>query len=237
MSIEIHSPKMVPINEDFTITWVSKGAKRIELSEVGELPLNGEIKLRASTSKALVFTLISKSEYEVIRTINISVSPRAKIQYFKADKEYTLDTIPVKISWHCTNAKKVEIIGEGELAASGSLVITPDKETTYTLCVEDNFGVQRRKITIRKLPLPLIRQILVPVPNINKNIGITYQAPQFHISIPTPTIRTVLSILDLPKVPRLSKSVWYVHSLGWDKKGKSHNIFKSLFSIFSRKKR
>lgn len=236
MSVEIECPKIVPINEAFTIKWTSKGAKKIELSEFGDIPLEGRKDLKLSSPKSLTFTLESETGFKVEKSMKIEVAPRAVVKFFKADKEYTLPSVPVKIFWKCINAKKIEIEGIGEQKSSGSLIVLPNEETTYTLCIEDDFGQQRKEITIRKLPLPLIKQVMVPAPNINNNVGIMYQAPKFNISIPTPTFDTVLSKLEISKIPTLSKSGFYVHSMGWDKKNKPHNIFKSLFSIFSRKK-
>lgn len=236
MSIDIEYPNIVPINENFLIRWKSKGAQKIDLTDFGDIPLSGNKDIILSSSKSITFTLFSETGFKIEKSIKIDVAPRAFIKFFKADKEFTLATVPVTLYWDCTNAKKVEIQGEGEQKSTGSLIVYPNDETTYTLCVEDDFGQQRKEITIRKLPLPLIKQVMVPAPNINNNVGIIYQAPKFNISIPTPTFDTVLSKLEIPKIPTLSKSGFYVHSMGWDKKNKPQNIFKSLFSIFSRKK-
>lgn len=179
--------------------------------------------------------MVSPSGYKSKRLIEVTVAPRASIKYFKADKEYTLDTIPVEIKWACTNAKKVEIIGEGRQDLLGKIIVVPKKETTYILCVEDDFGIQKREITIKKLPLPLIKQVLVPAPHIERNIDITYQVPNFHLTIPIPTFNTTLCRIDIPHIPKLSESGYFVQSINKSKKQKSLNIFKSLFSIFSRK--
>ena len=237
MTIDVEYPHMVAQKETFTLKWSTKGVSRLELSEVGEVPLLGTKNIVLSSSKTFVFNLVSKSGYESQKSIIIKVVPRAVINYFKADKEYTLATVPVTISWACLNTKKVTIIGLGEQNPSGSLVLTPEEDVTYTLCVEDDFGIQKKMITIKKLPLPIIRQILVPLPRINTNLGISYQAPKFHISIPTPTFDTILNRVYLPKVLNFRESVYYVHSLGWDKNNNKRNIFKSLFSIFFKKKK
>ena len=234
ISIKINCPSLVPVNESFTIKWKSTGAKSIQLSEFGEVPLEGKKELKVSSSKTLIFTLVSRSGLKNNRSISIKAAPRAVINYYKVDKEYTLESVPVKISWSCTNAKKVVILGEGEQNLSGSLILNPKEETTYTLCVEDAFGIQKRQITIKKLPLPLIRHIMVPSPKINRSLNISYKAPSFNLSIPTPTFNSVFCKLQLPKVSRLGKSGYFVRSLGWNNKHRSTNIFKSLFSVFLR---
>lgn len=235
MSIDIKAPAVTPINEAFTIRWKSKGAKTVEISGIGEVALTGYKEIKLSKSKRLTFVLKSETGFKYEKDISIKVAARAVIKLFKADKKYTLDSVPVKLDWVVTNAKSVELLGYGQQSSSGSLIVKPKGETTYTLEVEDDFGKYRADFTIKELPLPLIKQILVPAPNIARNIGIVYQAPKFHLSIPTPTFDTVLSKLKIRNIPNLKKSGYYVHSIESSKNLKSHNIFKSLFSLFSSK--
>jgi len=236
MSIDIQVPVVAPVNESFTIQWISKGAKSVEISGIGEVALNGRKDITLSHPKKLAFVLKSETGFKYEKTISIKVAPRAVIKLFKADKKYTLDTVPVKLDWAVSNAKSIELLGYGQQSPSGSLIVKPKGETTYTLEVEDDFGKQRADFTIKELPLPLIKQILVPAPNIARNVGIVYQAPKFHLSIPTPTFDTVLSRLKIRNIPNLKKSGYYVHSIESNTKQKSQSLFKSLFSLFSSKR-
>lgn len=236
MSIDIHAPIVVPVNETFTIQWTSKGAKSVEISGIGEVELNGKRDIKLSNPKRISFVLKSETGFKYKKAISVKVAPRAMIKIFKADKKYTLDSVPVKLDWIVSNAKSIELIGYGQQSSSGSLIVKPKGETTYTLEVEDDFGKQRVDITIKELPLPLIKQILVPAPNIARNIRIVYQAPKVHLSIPTPSFDTVLSKLKIPDIPNLKESGYYIHSIHSKAKRKPHNIFKSLFSLFSSKR-
>lgn len=236
MSIDIKAPVVVPVNEYFTIQWESKGAKSVEISGIGEVALTGNKNIKLSQSKRISFIIKSETGFKYEKTISIKVEARAAIKLFKADKKYTLDTVPVKLDWVVSNAKSIELLGYGHQSSTGSLIVNPKGETTYSLEVEDAFGKQRVDFTIKELPLPLIKQILVPAPNITRNIGIVYQAPKFHLSIPTPTFDTILSKLKIQNIPNLKKSGYYVHSIESNKNLKHNNIFKSLFSFFASKR-
>ena len=235
MTIEIDYPKIVPIDEDFTIKWKSNGVKTIEVSEYGKVGLSDSLKLNLSTNKTISFELISKSGFRSRKTITINVAHRAIVNEFKADKLFTYDDIPVRISWNCSNAKTIEINAIRQQSQNGSILVTPKSETTYTLSVEDDFGIVTKTLTIKILPLPVIKQLWVPAPNINKKVGIIYHAPRFKLSIPTPSFDTVFSKINLPKIPQLSKSKYYVYSIGSYKKNRTGNIIQTLFSLFARK--
>lgn len=235
MTIEIDYPKIVPIDETFVIKWQSEGVKTIEVSDCGKVGLHDSLKLKLSTNKTISFKLISESGFRSKKTITINVAHRAVIDEFKADKLFTYDDVPVKISWNCSHAKCVEIKTIGQQTQKGSIVVTPKSETTYTLCVEDDFGIQTQSLTIKILPLPVIKQLWVPAPNINKNVGIIYHAPKFNLSIPTPSFDTVLSKIELPNIPRLN-STPYFKNLDSFTSYKTKKIFQSLFSFFSRNK-
>lgn len=235
MSINIDHPNVVPIGEDFTIKWKSKGAENIEILKSGSVELNGYKKFNLSDDSNIIFVLTSKTGYKKSHTISIKVAERAVINQFKADKEFTLDSVPVKISWNCSNAKEVEILGYGLQSSSGYLIAYPKEETTYTLRVVDDFGIQKKDITIKKLPLPIIKQLWIPTPNINNNIGIIYKSKKFNILVSTPTVNTVLSKINIPKIPTLKESKYYVDIIASNNKNKTKNIFKSIFSFFYKK--
>lgn len=232
MTIDVECPQIVPVGEKFIIRWKTEGAKRAYLSDVGDIELNGEIELLFSEAKTVRFTLISETGCEINKEINIKVSKRASIINFNADKFFTLASVPIKLSWNCSNAKSVVIVGMGRQKECGEVVVYPEKDTNYIIEVEDEFRIQSKTLTIRMLPLPVVKTILVPAPQINKNIGIAYNPPQFNVLAPIPTIESGLCKLNLPEVPNLKESAYFVYSMANEKKTK--NIFQSLFSFFKR---
>lgn len=236
MTIEIDYPKIVPFDETFVIKWKSNGVKTIEILEYGKVRLHDSLKLKLTGNKTISFEIISNSGFKSKKTIIINVAHKAVINEFKADKLFTYEDIPVRLSWNCSNAKKVEIQTLGLQNQEGSVLVAPKTETTYTLCVEDAFGTQIRSLTIKILPLPVIKQLWVPTPNINKNIGIIYHAPKFNLSIPIPSFDTILNKIDLPKIPQFGKSSSYFHNIKAYRTSSTKHFFQSLFSIFVRKK-
>ena len=139
-----------------------------------------------------------EGEKLTVQDLTIFVTDASKV-VFEADKVYSLPSIPIKLSWNVQFAKEVKFDGE-EVEHCGNKIIEFDKESSYTLTVVDDFGTIEYPLTIRMLPLPFVRGVMVPTPNISKNISIINKVPR-----PTFNVNLV-PLIDEPKftieVPR-----------------------------------
>ena len=84
------------------------------------------------------------------------------------------------------------------------------------------------------LPLPVIKQILVPTPKVDETFDISYKTPQFNANISVPTFESTLVKLNLPNIPQLKDS-FFVSPIATQKKKRIKNPFKSLYAYFFRK--
>lgn len=205
MSINIDYPPIVPIGEKFTIKWTSEGVKRINVTNIGEVDLSGQFETSLTKSGNIIFTVISETGYQTEKIINIETRNRAIINHFNADKEVTIDGVPIKLSWDCSNADEVEIIGIGKQRNVGSIVLYPKKETTYILSVKDVFGKQKQSVCIRMLPIPQIKSLLIPTPNITNNLSVHISQPRYNVSVKMPIIDIETVKMEIPKVPSLTE--------------------------------
>lgn len=226
-------------NECLVFRFSVENAKSLKLcyeNKIENLPLCGEITFTPTEDIRFDF---EAEGFEGGRTfhhiIPIQVREAAKIN-FKASRQFSYPNLPINLSWHVENAANVSIDDFGDQPNDGSIEVTPGVDTTYVLRVNDAFGVAHRSITVRMLPIPVIKQLLVPAPRIEEDLAITYKPPQFKTLVPVPTFETPLIKIDLPKVPALKTSPFYVHKIGNRKdKGRFRNPFKSLYSYFFRK--
>ena len=232
MSIDIDYPKIVPNDEQFQIKWTSEGVDMIEVSGYGKVKLNGTLNLKLSDSKDINFNLFSKNGYNLKRTIHIKVIKRAIIKEFKADRQFSYPNLPIKLSWEVENATAISIDNFRINKNKGSFDVNPGKDTTYTLKAKDKFGNIEQTLTINMLPLPAIKSILVPVPQIEENLAIAYTPPKFEAMVPVPTFESSLVRLDVPQIPNLRTSSYFVHQIQKRKKRKFKNPFKTLYSYF-----
>lgn len=116
------------------------------------------------------------------KEVFLEVLPESKIT-FESDKPYTLPQVPIVLNWSVENAKSVELTGFGRVKSIDNKIVTINKDTTYTLKVEDEFGVKEKTIKIKMLPLPVIKSILVPTPKIENTVNVHQYVPKLGVDV------------------------------------------------------
>ena len=179
-------------HESVTINWGVQNAEKITLLQDG-VPIDKKCghddSYKCSIKDTTTFTvqaLALDGKTTFSESVIVEVHPDAKFK-FESDKEYAFPTIPFTLSWTTKHAKRVELNGK-KVADNGTEIIKKgvDKDTTYTLAVTDEFGTKDSSITIKMLPVPRIKTILVPTPQIEQKIAMTVdlQIPDVHLNIP-----------------------------------------------------
>lgn len=126
------------------------------------------------------------------KQLTLSVLPESKIE-FKADKLYALPRIPISVSWNVRHAKSVELIGYGGVSSTGEKIIEIEKDTTLILKVADDFGTQSKQLDIKLLPLPVIKSIMVPIPQITKKIVVQSRQAYVQTAVSMPYDSMILT--------------------------------------------
>ena len=155
--------------------------------------------LKESTTFEL---LIERADGPKIRKeVSIAVFDECEIEFY-ADKYNVFPTIPVRLSWNVKNAKKVWLDDE-EMQPSGTKIIEPKKTTVCVLTAEDEFGKKEKRIEIGMLPIPQVKSLLVPTPNISNSMSVTLQQPQYNVEVRFPKIEIDWIKAEVPKIPSL----------------------------------
>lgn len=123
---------------------------------------------------------------ETLEKIPISLFEESTI-FFEADKLYSLPSVPVIIKWDVKNAHKV-CLDHKEVSMMGEIVVELEEETRYTLSVIDEFGTQEQYLTIRMLPLPVIKALMLPTPDWINNINVVNQVPKLKVEVSAPVL-------------------------------------------------
>lgn len=151
---------------------------------------------------------------------------------FKASRQFSYPNLPIRLSWNVENVQSVVLEDFGDQPISSSIEVSPGVDTNYVLKVIDAFGEQRHTLTIRMLPLPIVKELWVPAPRVEENLGIKYNAPQLSIHVPTPVFDNPLAKLKLPEITHQTESPFLVKLANSPKPKKRKNPFKTLFSYF-----
>lgn len=165
-------------------------------------PLKGNHSAKLDCDTEFVLSVEAKTGQVIKKSICIRVFDECAVE-FKADKYYIYPTIPVTLSWNVTNAKNVWLNSES-VEDSGTKVIEPEKATTYILSAEDEFSIKEKRIDIQMLPIPQVKTLLVPTPNLTSNLSIHITQPKYSVGVRFPTINIGWTKMEIPKVPSLT---------------------------------
>lgn len=146
------------------------------------VPLRGTLVVSPEDTTTYRISAISKEgNKQTIQELTLFVLDASKVE-FKADKLYSFPSIPVRLSWNVEYAKEVKL-DDNVVECVSTKIVEVDRDTTFTLSVTDEFGCINYPLTIRMLPLPFIRSVMIPTPNIKQNITIVNKIPRPIINI------------------------------------------------------
>ena len=103
------------------------------------------------------------------------------------------------LSWKVTNAKKVWFDGEN-VPSTGQKIVEQTKNTTYVITAEDEFGKEERKLEIGMLPIPQVKTILVPMPEITNSLSVSISQPRYTVGVEFPNIDFGMVTAETPRI-------------------------------------
>lgn len=193
------------------LSWDIQNAKSASINYNGHtevIPLSGKKEFDCDKStdfEVVALNLDGKSS--IRKSLSIQVCPECSV-VFKADRIYTLAGVPVKLTWSVADADDVKLDGKS-IEKNGSITVMPEKKTVYKLTAHDAFGYTTKEVVVNMLPLPVIKSIMVPAPEIEKEIKIECHIPRINVNIDvnlqakTPKVNTELPALDI-ELPELN---------------------------------
>ena len=172
-------------NEECVIKWDIQNIQSAKLISDGteEIVNVGERTVSPDSSTDYKFEAIGLDGERVFSyTVRVDVFEESTV-LFEVDKNITLPHVPIKLSWDVKNASEVELSGFGVVDHIGEEIIDCDREKVFTLKVTDLFGTTEYHQRIKMYPLPLIRSILVPTPQIERDLKVETHFEHKHLQV------------------------------------------------------
>lgn len=173
--------------------------KKGKSKDVEKCERSGTISTTLSESVTYELLITKSVGTKISKQISIDVFDECVIQFY-ADKYYIFPTIPVRLSWDVKYAKKIWLDDE-EVNNIGNKVIEPKKRTICILSAEDEFGRKEKQIEIGMLPIPQVKSLLIPTPDIENCISMNINQPKFNCDVAFPNIEIGMIKTEIPKVP------------------------------------
>lgn len=192
-----------PIN----LTWNVPFEAKVFLTYVGkeepqECQNSGSFTTNLAESTTFELSVKTDNGLLIKKHIYIEVFDECDIS-FSADKYFIFPKIPVILSWNVKHAKSVWLNDE-VVNCSGEKMVEPSKATVYIISAEDEFGKKEMKVEIQMLPIPQVKSLLVPAPNIISNLPLTIKQPRFNVGVRFPSINFGFIKTEPPKIPSLT---------------------------------
>lgn len=229
--------KAIRNSQQIDITWSIPFDWEASIVKVGK----GDPKACKNTGK-ITTTLEETTSYEltvktdqgqvVKKQICIEVFDECVID-FSADKYYIFPNIPVILTWNVKYAKNVWLNDES-IDSSGQKVVEPSQATMFALVAEDEFGKKDKKIEIQMLPIPQVKSLLVPAPDIASNLSLTIKSPRYKAGMKFPIINIGFITAKPSNVPSLTDLGINVELKQTCKVSSFKTIIQKLYNIIKR---
>jgi hypothetical protein len=146
------SPPSILAGQTSTLQWVVSGAISVSINQgIGAVTASGTRVVSPSVTTSYTITA-SNSAGSVTALVTIGVSRPSALPYiisFSGRPATTLPGQPVTLQWQVSGATSVVIDqGIGPVSASGSIVVTPQTTTVYTLTARNSAGVVMHTVQI-----------------------------------------------------------------------------------------
>ncbi len=175
-----------------TLYWDILNAKSAQLfigTNSETIPLKGQRKESPQISTTYTIKAIAlDGTTKVEKSVTVGVFSESEV-VFKSDKAFAYKDVPVTLSWDVKNAIEVKLDGI-KVPSAGSKVVTTDIEKKFWLEVTDNFVTKRVPITVKTIPLPMVKTVLLPMPKMEEKIV-------FQQRIPSPKVQVITNMQGL----------------------------------------
>ena len=203
VTLEATATKAIKNKQMISVYWQVPFDADVTLQQKGqqftEKGIQGRINRILDEDTEFELTINTKDGILVKKSIIIQVFDECVIS-FSADKKYVFPSLPVKLTWNVTNAKKVWL-GSEEVESSGSKIVEPTSDTVYILQASDEFGMKNQRLTIQTLPLKPMRLTISQPPNFVSRQVLKIQQPRYIAEVKFPHIVIDWIKVEEPRAP------------------------------------
>lgn len=191
-------------NDHSVISWKAKNLQNLKLhivksDNVEDIAFEGNISfspIETTLYNISGIALDGKTEFK--KEFTVYVYDESRIN-FSADKLFAFTSIPITLSWHVEHAMKVMFENEVvEPIGSRTIKEGINYDHNFTLSVMDEFGVKKKTILVRLLPMPVVESLLIPMPDANVTINANVTMPS-----PLPSVKLLDEFSRISKLPKI----------------------------------
>jgi len=156
-------PTLIPQGGSATMIWDTTAADTVTIDHgIGEVDANGSISISPAQTTTYTITATNITG-RAMATATVTVVPPPTLT-INIDPSEILVGENATLTWTSTNVDKVTIDhGIGDLPANGSMSVSPEETTTYTLTATNIAGTASDSVTISVIRSPKVTISAVPL--------------------------------------------------------------------------
>lgn len=149
-------PATIDEGQSTTLNWVTEYGDTVTIVGIGDLPAAGQVLVNPTSTTEYTLTVTNETG-SVSQNVTVNViptpTPDPVISFFTAVPDTIDQGEFTTISWSTQHANTVTLEGFGEVNANGSLILSPEDTTSYTLTATNGSGTATAEITITVNPV------------------------------------------------------------------------------------
>ncbi len=155
------NPLEIGQGESSTLTWDVQGATEVDISHVGSQTLKGSTPVTPSGTTTYILTA-KNSGGEATASVTITVIPKPTVTFSASPTTTAKPGDPSRLTWTTTGATNVTISGVGAVALNGSVDVTPQTDTTYTITASNAKFTTTQTVTVKVTPVKPPDEVVDP---------------------------------------------------------------------------
>lgn len=150
-------PETIVEGESAVLSWTTQDADSASIEPgIGPVALSGSVSVTPATTTTYILTAVGKAGISTAQT-TVSVLPRPPTVGISAEPEALISGDSATLSWQTEGADTVSIDqGIGQVAASGSVTVSPSETTTYTITATNAGGSISASVMVKVVPVAII---------------------------------------------------------------------------------
>jgi len=142
-------PDTIQVGDTTTLSWSSLNGDTVELSGVGQVTAQGSLVVAPSETTTYTLTVTnSAGQATTDVTVTVNQIPAPEISFFSAVPDQVAIGEATTLSWSVRYADTVTIEGLGRVSSEGSILVSPNETTSYTLTAVNDTGTTTAMVTV-----------------------------------------------------------------------------------------
>jgi hypothetical protein len=147
------TPDVIDPGQFTSLSWATEDADTVSIIGMGQVQASGSVILNLEETTTYVLSAVNATgETRAELTVTVRATPEPSINFFTAAPDTIREGEFATLSWSTEYADEVTISGLGRVLPAGSILVSPEETTTYTLTATSAIGTVTADVVVTVEP-------------------------------------------------------------------------------------